>query len=141
MARVLAIDEDGNLVALSDDEFDQISDIEMTLGVTAPGLLDAVHLSSSGTVDKATGYTATSPCIGFVSALLPLGKCLVRRERTLDGFAGLTPGAIYYVDPSTPGKITDTPPSGNSGKVLQEIGYALTATILVVVIDMEYIVL
>ncbi len=141
MARALALDDDGNLTALTGEQFDLLSDTEMSQGLSLPGLLDAVYLSSSGTVDKATGYVAESPCIGFVSALLPLGKCLVRREGAMDGFVGLTPGKIYYVDPLNPGGIVNPGPSSNGGKVLQEVGYALTATILMIVIDMDFMVL
>ena len=138
-ARVVAVRVDGELEALSTEQFEMQSDVEMLQGPTLPGLLDAVYLSSSGTVDIATGYVSTSPCIGFVSALLPLGKCLVRREGEIDGFVGLTPGKIYYVDPTTPGGITKTPPTGNSGKVLQDVGAALTASKLGIFIDMDYI--
>jgi hypothetical protein len=141
MARALALDDDGNLTALSGEQFDQLSDTEMTQGISLPGLLHAVYLSSSGTVDKATGLSTESPCIGFVSALLPAGKCLVRREGELTGFVGLTPGKIYYVDPSNPGGIVNPGPNTNGGKVLQEVGYALTAISLMIVIDMDYIVL
>lgn len=141
MNRVIAFDENRQLVALTGEEFEQLSDVEMTRGLTLPGLLDAVYLSSSGTVDKATGYTTTSPCIGFVVAILPLGKVLVRREGEIDGFVGLTPGSIYYVDPATPGGITRTPPTGNSGKVLQDVGFAITASKLLVILDADFVIL
>lgn len=141
MPRVLALDDDGNLTALTPEETEQLSDVEVTAGGTAPGLLDLVYLSSSGTVDKATGYVSTSPAIGFVSAILPLGKCLFRREGELDGFLGLVPGDDYYVDPTTPGGITNAPPTTNGGKVLQRVGYAITASLLLVLIDGEFTVL
>lgn len=140
-ARVIAVMEDGSLEALSPDQFEMQSDVEMLQGPTLPGLLDAVYLSSSGTADKATGYVSTSPCIGFVSALLPLGKCLVRREEEIDGFVGLTPGSIYFMDPATPGGITKNPPTGGVGKVLQDVGVALTTSKLGIFIDMDYVVL
>jgi hypothetical protein len=141
MVRVLALDDDGNLTALTPDEFEQQSDVEMTLGATLPGLLDAVYLSASGTVDKATSYEDESPCIGFISALLPLNKCLMRREGELDGFLGLVPGDAYYLDASTPGAITNAPDQTNSGKVMQRVGLAITTSKLLVIIDGEWTVL
>lgn len=140
-ARVIAVREDGELEALSGDQFEMLSDVEMIQGPTVPGLLDAVFLSSSGTVDKATGYVSTSPCIGFIVALLPGGKCLMRREGEIDGFAGLVAGDIYFVDTAVPGGITNTPATTNGGKVKQRVGTALTATKLLLWLDSDFLVL
>jgi hypothetical protein len=42
---------------------------------------------------------------------------------------GLTPGAVYFLDPATAGKLTTTPPTAVGQSVL-EIGTALSATVL-----------
>jgi hypothetical protein len=137
--RVLAVREDGELEALSQDQVEMLSDVEMIQGPTLPGLLDAVYLSSSGTVDKTTGYTTTSPCIGFVVALLPLGKVLMRREGEVVGFAGLVPGDTYFVDTVTPGGITNTPAISNGGKVQQRVGVSIAVDKLMLYFDGEYL--
>jgi len=138
--RVLALDEDGGLVALDQSEFDKLSDVEAFQGLTVPTLLQGVYFSGADTVDIADATPLKSPCIGFVSALLPGGKCLVRREGELDGFVGLVPGEVYFMDSGTPGGITNTPP-GTPGTVLQEVGTAVSATVLLVTIDADFTVL
>ncbi len=139
-ARVLALTEDGELEALSPDQFEMLSDVEMLQGPTLPGLLDAVYLSSSGTVDKTTGRTTTSPCIGFVVGILLGGKVLMRREGEVDGLA-LVAGDVYYVDTVTPGAITNAPVPLNSGRVLQRVGKAVTANKLLLTLDGDFTVL
>ena len=49
----------------------------------------------------------------------------------LGGFTGLTSGAVYYADPSTPGAITSTRPSGR-GEYAIEVGVAVSTTQLLV---------
>jgi hypothetical protein len=136
-ARVLAVREDGEIEALDSDQFSMLSDTEFTVGVGGVAVRDTVYLSSAMTVDKTEGTIATTPCIGFVAALLPLGKCLVRREGPLKGFLALNPGKIYYVDPGNFGGITDIPPEG-PGEITQEVGFAIAADVLQIFIDMDF---
>lgn len=138
--RPIAMDEEGNLVALNQEEFEKLSDVQAKQGPTVPTLLQAVFFSSADTVDVADATPATSPCVGFVSALLPLAEVRVRREGELAGFVGLVPGAVYFVDPTVPGAITNTP-AGGPGTVLQEVGTAVSPTVLLVTIDADWVVL
>jgi len=43
------------------------------------------------------------------------------------GAGGLTPGALYFLDPTTPGMLTTTPPTA-AGECVVEIGQALVTT-------------
>lgn len=54
------------------------------------------------------------------------GLAYVRNGATIPGFAGLTPGAVYYLS-TTAGDITVTPPSADAQNVYR-IGTALSAT-------------
>lgn len=49
----------------------------------------------------------------------------------LGGFSGLSAGSVYYADPSTPGGITSTKPTGVNETAI-EVGRAVSATQLVV---------
>jgi hypothetical protein len=72
------------------------------------------------------------PCIGFTVENVTNGSTsLVQRSDILDGFSSLNPGAVYYLDPATPGGITATATTTNDEK-LQIIGYAVDATKLLV---------
>jgi hypothetical protein len=55
----------------------------------------------------------------------------VKLTGIMSGFTGLTPGADYYLDPSTAGGITSTSPTLLSGaQALTRVGFALTSTTL-----------
>ena len=95
---------------------------------------DVVHISASGTVDKASsesGAGQTGDPVGVVVSKPSTTTAVVVFSGAVGGFSGLTPGTIQFQDPSTPGGITATPPSG-SGERSQLIGTASTATELIV---------
>lgn len=114
----------------------------------AVGLLDLVWIDGPDHVDFAYAFQeATMPGIGFVVA--PGGapnEVYVRIRGKVSGLAakypgGLTPGALYFADPAVPGGIVTPGPSGNGGKVLQEIGRAKNADELLLFLDQDYVVL
>ncbi len=106
---------------------------------TLLGLVDGVGMSLGHVVVVASSNTAsyakadagvTMPCRGMVSGT-GVGVVNVRTHGYVSGLVGLTAGASYFVSSTTPGGITTTAPS-SSGDWVQEIGWALTATIFVV---------
>lgn len=97
---------------------------------------DAVYLKSNGKVEKAdASAVGTTPVIGFVSAVLGGNQVEVMTEKILDGFAGLTVAAPYYLS-ETAGEITDTPPD-NPGTVVQELALAVAADKILIKIDTD----
>lgn len=92
---------------------------------------DIVYVSAASTVDKADASgIATMPVLGIVlskptaiTAVVQLGNGEVV------GYGGLTPGAVYYADPTIPGGITATAPVA-VGEVVQKIGIATSAAVL-----------
>ena len=97
-------------------------------GVTVRQLL---YQSGSGAADLADASNAAKmPAIGFVASKPTSTSCTLQDEDELSGFAGLTPGAVYYADPATPGGITSTLPDVTAGKVVQQVGVAKSATVL-----------
>lgn len=93
---------------------------------------DAVYLTATGTVDRARANAlATMPVVGVVQSKPSATTCLVQTGDALGGYAGLTVDAFYYASPTTPGALTATVPT-TIGQVVQQVGFARTATTLVV---------
>lgn len=102
---------------------------------------DVVYLTGSDAVDKASSASvATVPAIGFVAAKPTPTTCVVRYHDEQSGFLGLTPGATYYVSPTTAGAITAVAP-GLLGQVIQRVGFARNPTTMVVFVDRDFDVL
>ena len=103
-----------------------------TLALTTSEALSAGDLvnifnSSGAKVRKADGSTAGKEAHGFVLAAAASGAtATVYFEGTNDQMTGMTPGPQYLSD-TTPGKTTATPPTG-SGKIVQVVGFAASAT-------------
>lgn len=92
---------------------------------------DVVYQTGPDSVDKArANTTATMPSVGIVRAKPNPTTCIVGRSGEMTGFT-LTADNYYYVSATTAGAVTITPPS-TSGNVIQQVGYAKTASILVV---------
>lgn len=102
-------------------------------------LRDPVYLSGANQVDRADASSAaTMRVAGIVSTIdFPgIGQCVVTRNGSVTGFAGLIPGSTYLMS-TTPGTIL---PEGSgdpafpsaTGEVAQTVGEALDATTLVV---------
>lgn len=105
---------------------------------TASGIFDSnaakgavVYSSADGHVDLAQANSdPQARAIGLATAAVAAGN--VGEYLTggiLDGLTGLTPGAVYFLDPATPGGITTTCPTA-SGHYVIIIGTATTPTTL-----------
>jgi len=100
--------------------------IECTAGETI-ALYDAIYLESDGKYDKAQADGTQQPCAGLAIETAVLdGTFLAQRigPITNTGWAWGTVGAKVYLDPSTPGALTDTKPTTNA----QMVGIVLSAT-------------
>jgi len=110
---------------------------------TVPGtvfLLDVVYATGSGAADKADGTNpAKVPAVGIVVQKPDSTTAVVQYVGEVDGFGSLVPGLVYYVS-TTPGQLTSTAPTAN-GSVVQKVGVAKTATVLMLSVDTMYTVL
>jgi hypothetical protein len=96
----------GNTVALGDMCY-----------IAAAGTISTALATAIGTI--AQGYATDGGAAGTPATIVFGG------ENT--NVAGLTPGVEYYLDQTTPGAITATPPSTPT-EVIQPVGFAVTAT-------------
>ncbi len=91
---------------------------------------DVVYVTGSFTADQADNTSiATAPSIGVVIAKPLATTATITYFGEASVFAGLTPGAIYYV--GTLGAITTSPPV-TAGNVVQRVGVAADANTLIV---------
>jgi hypothetical protein len=111
--------------------------VQSTSTFTCPSgvaVRDTVYLTGSLAVDQAdASVIATVPVIGFVKTKPTATTCTLQYYGELSGFTGLTPAAKYYLS-LTAGGITTTAPSA-SGEIVQQVGIAISSTILLVKID------
>lgn len=93
-------------------------------------VVNVFNSGGSAKMQKADATDETKPASGFVLAPVMSGASGVfyGGGQIITGLSGLTPGSVYYLD-TTAGGLTDTPPS-TSGNIIQEVGYALNATVL-----------
>jgi hypothetical protein len=95
----------------------------------------AVNLYSDAGVLTARNAVATDtskPANGFVRDAVSSGGTAVvfpQTGKTNDSLTGLTPGAAYFLDPTTPGTLTTTAPT-TVGQSVQPVGVALSSTSL-----------
>lgn len=90
------------------------------------------YFDDAGTVKarKADSSTEGKEADGYVLAAVTTGNnALVYHEGSNTQLSGLTPGARYYTA-TTPGGVTTTPPTA-TGSVVQYVGRAISATVLV----------
>lgn len=81
---------------------------------------------------NATLAAIRSQAVGVVQTGVSSGATVtVQSSRSMSGFVGLTPGLLYYVNPSTPGAVTSTKPT-TLGYWVVPVGVALTATSVLV---------
>lgn len=95
--------------------------------------LDCVGVDSTGYI-LANATDGTAPALGFVKTVDDTEGEIVTFG-PLAGFAGLTPGAVYYLA-TTDGAITSAAPAG-AGNAQQKVGRAISTTVLFVRISDE----
>lgn len=98
---------------------------------------DAVYLSAADGVDQAdSDDSSKQPLIGIVVSKPSAITAIVAYYGEVTGFVGLTPGATYYLG-TVPGTITTVAPT-TPGNIVQRIGFARSATTLVVFTDRDW---
>ena len=102
---------------------------------------DVVFISGADSVGKAQADALSNAmAIGFAKESADANaSVMVINEGVVAGFSGLTPGQIYYLDPSSPGAITSTIPSG-SGQIVLQLGIAKNSTELLIQKQFMYVV-
>lgn len=104
-----------------------------TSTITAGEALSAgnlIYLNSAGNALKADASAQAKEAIGFVLSAISNGASgtVYFGSGFITGLTSLTPGTRYFLD-TTAGGITSTPPTG-SGKIVQQVGFARTSTVL-----------
>lgn len=99
----------------------------------------AVRVAAGGVAQLASAADNTAPVAGLaVATVAPTvsgdyqtaGHLTLADWTAAAGASGLNPGATYWLS-ATPGQLTTTPPTG-SGRSLQRVGQALSATTLAI---------
>jgi hypothetical protein len=131
------ISDDGKIVALgTDGRLDQsvmpvgigaeTKTIQASENLSAGNLVNIWNSSGQFRVRKADASVSGKEAMGFVLSSVTSGQnATVYLEGTITGLAGLLPGRMYLA--TTPGEMTDTPPSA-SGNVVQYVGEAVSTT-------------
>lgn len=83
------------------------------------GTAKARKADASAFSTRATGFVVVGVAVTETARIISEGK--------IGGFAGLTIGDPVFLDATTPGAITQAPPTG-AGEVWQKLGDAISAT-------------
>lgn len=96
-------------------------------GAHSPG--DVVYISSGTTVKQAeaSSYTTVRAQAVAVESVSAGASGLYQYEGVANVFSGLTPGATYFLSPSSPGQLVSSPPTG-TGEWVMVVGQAFSAT-------------
>ena len=88
---------------------------------------DFVYISGTGTVLKADATAIAKQTRGYVlSAVANGASATVYFDESNTAVSGLTAGATYYLA-ATAGQVTTTPTT-TTGQIVQEVGFAISAT-------------
>lgn len=88
---------------------------------------DMVYFNGTGQVLKADATSITKAARGYVISAVSNGaSATVYFDDSNTGLSGLTAGSTYYLS-ATPGASTTTAPT-TSGHIVQEVGFATSAT-------------
>lgn len=99
------------------------------VAVASQGMAVAMHSSGVGVVKAsaadnskhAVGLAAVAIAVGVAGAVLTEGLLSLPDWTAVTGSAALVAKATYFLDPSTPGRLTSTAPSA-AGQVVQIVG-------------------
>ncbi|WP_080058960.1 hypothetical protein [Spirosoma aerolatum] len=96
-----------------------------------------LYNSSGYKVRKAVATAKGTKAIGYVTQAYSTGDAVTVYfdNGVLGGLSGLTPDADYYLSDTVAGGITTTPPTTGTGKIVQFVGVAKSATELMVSIE------
>jgi len=88
---------------------------------------DMVYISNTGTILKADATAPAKAARGYVlTAVSNAASATVYFDESNTSVSGLTPGATYYLS-ATAGGVTTTPTT-TAGQIVQEVGFAVSAT-------------
>lgn len=95
--------------------------------ITAAALVNLFLVSTTWTARNANATDATKPAMGFVTASTasPANTTVYFPGQIVSGVSGLTPGPVFL--DTTSGAVSSTAPSA-AGNLVQQVGYALSAT-------------
>lgn len=121
------------------DSAGKVSQAQMPNGVGADAITatagealaagDMVYISNTGTILKADATTPAKAARGYVlAAVLNAAAATVYFDESNSSLSALTPGATYYLS-GTAGGVTTAPPT-TAGQIVQEVGFATSATSL-----------
>lgn len=97
--------------------------------IPAGALVNIYNSTGTAKVRKADASTSGKEAHGFVLAAFANGaNATVYFEGTDAQLTGMTPGPVFLSD-TTPGGVTSTAPVG-AGKIVQKVGFAVSATSL-----------
>lgn len=129
--------DDGKIVALGSDGRLDNSVLPVGVGIETKSIQASENLGAGNLVNiwnsggefrvrKADATTAGKEAHGFVLSSVSTGQTAqVYLEGTVTGLTSLTPGRYYLA--TTPGEITQTPPS-NPNNVVQYVGNAVSSS-------------
>jgi hypothetical protein len=104
--------------------------------IAAGDFVNIYNNSSVATIRKADASVATKQADGYVIAGVASGATgTVFFDDANTAVTGLTPGTTAFLSDTLPGKATATAPTG-TGKVVQVLGRAVTATCIHVAIQL-----
>ena len=109
---------------------------DVVAGVSVqPG--DLVYVASSGELmfaqadstpqALALGMVVEAASAGSTTAVLTHGSLTLIDWTSVTGAPSLTPGAVYYLDTSTPGNMVTSAPLQGSGAIMVPLGTAVSA--------------
>lgn len=88
---------------------------------------DFVYITNTGTVMKADATVIAKAARGYtLVSVLNAALATIYFDESNSALSAMTPGATYYLS-TTPGAVTTTAPTG-TGNIVQEIGFASSAT-------------
>jgi hypothetical protein len=105
--------------------FDDAAEIGHALFVSGDGHVDLASMADPGVA----GISVESVSADATGHFVTEGQITRDDWTVITGSASLTPGALYYLDPASPGLLTDTPPE-DIGDSVVIVGRALTSTTL-----------
>lgn len=119
------------------------SQVDTSVGIyscdSSVNVNDVVYLSDIATVAPAQATSSSYSAIGMVVSKSSATSANVKYFGEVTGLTGLSAGITYFLS-ETAGEITTTPPS-DIGSIIQNIGIAKSSTILLLLINQNYVVL
>jgi hypothetical protein len=115
-------------------EADSTTKIGSPLYLTGAGHVDLAQANAAGTV-QVVGLALEVVAAGFSCNYISEGSIERSNWSGISGTASLSPGATYFLDPSTAGRITTTAPT-TAGQYVVRVGRAVNTTTLDIEIEL-----